>query len=223
LSPEILFIICLLQGYLLGSINSSIIVGKFHGIDIRSHGSGNAGMTNTLRTLGKTSAIIVILGDVLKGVFACVIGSILLDSFFDFTAAGLLAGGIGALFGHNWPLYFGFRGGKGVLTTITVILMMDWRIGIILIGVFVLTVAFTRFISLGSVLAAILFSIISVFFRDFFGRDMLFSVFAVLVSAIVIIKHVSNIERLIKGQENKFSLKKNNKLDNIESKMGETA
>ncbi|MDP4182682.1 MAG: glycerol-3-phosphate acyltransferase, partial [Bacillota bacterium] len=96
-------------GYLLGSLNSSLIIGKIYGVDVRKHGSGNAGATNTLRTLGKKAALFVTLGDVFKGIIACLLGYFLLGN------DGLMSAGIGAIIGHNWPLYFKFKGGKGVL------------------------------------------------------------------------------------------------------------
>ena len=208
-------------GYLLGSINTSIIVGKFFGIDIRKHGSGNAGATNALRTLGAKPAIFTFAGDALKGVIACLIGravfgwnfepghALTIEGFLSVTAeTGLLFAGLGAIIGHNWPVYFGFKGGKGVLTSFAVLLMMDWRIALILLGVFIAVIALTRFVSLGSIIAAFLypfFTLIPAFNHG--GAQFLLA--SALVAFIIIFRHKANIGRLLSGTESKvFSKKK---------------
>jgi glycerol-3-phosphate acyltransferase PlsY len=206
-------VLALLVGYLLGSANTSLIVGKFYGVDVRKHGSGNAGMTNTLRTLGKLPALLVIIGDLLKGILACVVGYYIFksglnaaepDGLKEHIALGVLAGGTGAVLGHNWPLYFGFKGGKGVLTTFAVILMAAPIQGLILLGIFLVVVALTRYVSLGSITAAAVFP----FLTAFMGKEPEYIVFAVFVALLVILRHGSNITRLIKGTENKLGHKK---------------
>ncbi len=192
------FIIIVILGYLLGSVNSAIVVGKLYGTDIRKHGSGNAGMTNTLRTLGKSAAIMVTLGDVLKGVIACLIG------YFSAGEPGLLAGGAACILGHNWPLYFGFRGGKGALTSITVIFLTDYRIGFIILGMFIIAVAVTRFVSLGSIIGAAALPVMAILF----DKSVEFIIFSVFLGLLVIGRHHSNISRLIKGNESKLGKKK---------------
>ncbi len=201
---EILFLVALFQGYLLGSFNGAILVGKIYRVDVRKHGSGNAGMTNTLRTLGKIPAVLVTIADMLKAVLACLIGAMLLQELREFSNVGLIVGGFGAILGHNWPLYFGFRGGKGVLTTFAVILMMDYRLGFILFGIFLLLLALFKYVSLGSVVATLAFPVLGYFFRGYLDVDGLFILFAALVASIVIIKHRSNIKRLFQGKENKL-------------------
>ena len=196
-------------GYLLGSANTSLIVGKFYGIDIRKHGSGNAGMTNTLRTLGKLPALLVIFGDILKGVLSCLIGLYVLGWIDNIGYLGIMTGGIAAIIGHNWPVYFGFKGGKGILTSFAVILMMDWRIGLILFAIFALIVAATRYVSLGSIIASALFPIIAFVCKDTFEVTTVFIVFAFIVGFLAVIRHSSNIERLLKGTESKLGSKKN--------------
>lgn len=186
-------------GYLLGSMNSSLIVGKVYGTDIRKHGSGNAGTTNALRVLGKKAALFVLLGDVLKGVLAYLIG------YWIGGNNGAMAGGIAAILGHNWPLYFGFKGGKGALTSITVVFLMDAYIGLIILGAFVLVVACTRYVSLGSIVGGILFPLLSVFV---FHKGSEFIVFSLILSLLVIIRHHANIKRLFKGTESKLGAKK---------------
>lgn len=190
----LLIVISAAVGYLLGSANSSLIVGRFYGVDIRKHGSGNAGATNTLRTLGKVPALLVLLGDALKGIAACSAGFLIAGS------TGLMVGGIASVMGHNWPLYFGFKGGKGVLTSAAVLMMMDWKIGLILLGIFVIIVGITRYVSLGSVIGAAAFPLLSVFLN----RGTEFVLFALLLGVLIILRHHANIKRLIKGSESKI-------------------
>lgn len=194
----ILMIVCGVVGYLLGSINTSLVVGKFYGIDVRMHGSGNAGTTNTLRVLGKTAAIMVLAGDILKGIIACIAGGLITGD-----GSGVMAAGMGAILGHNWPLYFGFKGGKGVLTSAAVVFMMDWKAGLIVLGVFAVLVAVTRYVSLGSIIAAFLFPVVSLLL----GRDLLFIVFAAAIALLIIARHRANIVRLVKGTESKLGEK----------------
>lgn len=194
----ILMIVCGVVGYLLGSVNTSLVVGKFYGIDVRKHGSGNAGTTNTLRVLGKTAAIMVLAGDILKAIIACIAGRIITGG-----DAGVMAAGMGAILGHNWPVYFGFKGGKGVLTSAAVVFMMDWKAGLIVLGVFAVLVAVTRYVSLGSIIAAFLFPVVSLFL----GRDLLFIVFAAAIALLIIARHRANIIRLVKGTESKLGEK----------------
>ena len=202
-------ILVLIIGYLLGSLNTSILVGKLYGTDIRKHGSGNAGMTNTLRTLGKVAALLVIIGDMLKGILAFIIGNLIINSIppeisIDVIGIGGMAGGIAAIAGHNWPLYFGFKGGKGILTSFSVILMMDWKLGLILLGIFLIIVVLTRFVSLGSIIASIAFPI-TAFIK---GNGIVFTVFAAILAVLATIMHRSNIKRLLSGTERKLGSKK---------------
>lgn len=200
LGLEVLIVIfASIIGYLLGSINSSLVVGKFYGVDVRKHGSGNAGATNTLRTLGKKAAIIATLGDMLKGIVACIIGLLLAKEI------GVMAAGIAAIIGHNWPLYFKFKGGKGVLTTLAVVLMMDWRIALVVLGAFIIVVAITRFVSLGSIVATILFPI---FAATLFGKTIEFIIFSSILAFLIIFRHNANIVRIFKGTESKLGAKK---------------
>jgi glycerol-3-phosphate acyltransferase PlsY len=195
-------------GYLLGSANSSLIVGKFYGVDIRTMGSGNAGTTNTLRNLGKTAAFFVIIGDVLKGVIACLAGLYIIGNVEGMGKLGVMLGGVSAVIGHNWPVYFGFKGGKGILTSFSVVLMMDWKIGLMLFGVFLITVAATRYVSLGSVLASALFPVVAAI--PVFHKSPAFIIFALVISFLAIIRHRSNIERIFAGSESKLGGKRSN-------------
>src|SRR5882757_10839019 len=193
-------------GYLLGSLNTAVIVGKIYGKDISSHGSKSAGLTNTLRVLGKSAAVFVLAGDILKGIIACFIGlylGVYVYSGVAVDCVSLLAAGAGAVIGHNWPVYFGFKGGKGALTAAAVLFMLDWVMALICLGSFAITVALTRFVSFGTIFAAMLFAAIS--FIPAFGHTFYFHVFACLMVFIVILKHKENIRRLLSGTENKLT------------------
>lgn len=187
----------IIAGYLLGSLNTSLIVGRFYEVDVRKHGSGNAGMTNTLRTLGKKAALFVVLGDIAKGILAYLAGYYIYGGH-----PGGLLGGTACILGHIWPVFFRFRGGKGVLTAFAVLLMFDWAIALGLFLVFIIILLITRYVSLGSVTAAFLFPIAAAVF----GRDVPTMVFSGIIALIIIIKHRENIKRLLNGTESKFSL-----------------
>ncbi len=206
---SIKILLVMIIGYLLGSLNTSIIVGKIYGTDIRKHGSGNAGMTNTLRTLGKTAAVLVIFGDILKGVLSYIIGNVIINSIpasitLSISGIGGMVGGIAAIAGHNWPVYFGFKGGKGILTSFSVVMMMDWKLGLILLGVFVIIVAITRYVSLGSIIACVAFPIGAAIK----GNSPIFIIFAAILSILAIARHNGNIKRLLNGTEHKIGEKK---------------
>ena len=146
----------LIAAYLLGSINTSIIVSKIMiGDDIRNHGSGNAGATNTLRTVGKKGAVLVVVGDILKTIIAIYIGKFILN--FDQNA--VFIAGMGTVLGHNFPLYFKFKGGKGIVVSTTAMFFADPVIGLIVFVVAISIMAISKYVSLGSVLAALTFAI----------------------------------------------------------------
>jgi glycerol-3-phosphate acyltransferase PlsY len=194
-------------GYLLGSLNTSVIVGKIYGTDIASHGSKSAGLTNTLRVLGKAAAVFVLVGDVLKGIVACLIGlylGVYVHSGEASDCVSLLAAGAGAVVGHNWPVYFGFKGGKGALTAAAVMFMFNWMMALISLGLFVIVIAATRYVSLGTICASLFFVALS--FVPALGGTFYFQLFACLMAAIIIFKHRENIRRLLAGTENKLRL-----------------
>ncbi len=191
-------LLILIIAYLLGSINTSIIVSKILiGDDIRNHGSGNAGATNTLRTVGKKGALFVVLGDVLKAVIAVVIAKLLSDN-----PVAVYIAGIGAVLGHNFPLYFKFKGGKGIIVSTVAILFADPVLGLVTMIVAILIMAFSRYVSLGSILGAVLFVVLALVFKT---TDTEFLVFAVMLALLAIYMHRSNISRLLAGKENKLS------------------
>ncbi|KFM99879.1 glycerol-3-phosphate 1-O-acyltransferase [Bacillus clarus] len=195
----------LVFGYLLGSLNTAVIVGKIYGKDIRSHGSKSAGLTNTLRVLGKSAAVFVLAGDILKGVIVCYIGLFLSVYFYSGEAkdcVSLLAASAGAVIGHNWPVYFGFKGGKGALTAVAVLFMIDWGMALLCLGFFVIIVALTRYVSLGTICATLLVAVIS--FIPVFENTLYFYIFAFLMAFMVIFRHMENIQRLLLGTENKL-------------------
>ncbi|WNQ09633.1 glycerol-3-phosphate 1-O-acyltransferase PlsY [Paenibacillus aurantius] len=199
--------VALALGYLLGSLNTAVIVGKIYGKDIRSHGSKNAGLTNTLRVLGKSAAVFVLAGDILKGIIACYIGFFIGVYFYTGDAkdcVSLLVAGAGVVIGHNWPLYFGFKGGKGALTAVAVLFMVNWVMALLCLVFFVIIVALTRYVSLGTICATLLFAAIS--FIPVFGNTFYFYLFACLMAVMTIFRHRGNIIRLLSGKESKLIL-----------------
>jgi len=147
--------IILIAGYLIGSVNAAVIISKtFYKSDIRTHGSGNAGTTNMLRTFGKKAAAGTFLIDLLKGVFAALLGMLIMKLLSFDSTTGAVCGAIGAILGHNWPIYFSFKGGKGVLTSFAVLLVIMPIPSLICLGVFIVVVLITRYVSLGSMLGA---------------------------------------------------------------------
>jgi glycerol-3-phosphate acyltransferase PlsY len=197
-------IISAVAGYALGSINSSVIVGRMYGVDIRTKGSGNAGLTNTLRVLGKKAAVMVLVGDILKGVIA-VLAGLLFNGWVEGSLGAYypVIAGTFAVIGHNWPVYFNFKGGKGILTTATVIFMVDWKIGLSVLVLFIIIVFVTRYVSLGSIIGALMVPLAALIF----GHDLVFIIFMLVLAALAIFRHSANIKRLIKGNENKLSFK----------------
>ena len=203
---NMLLLITFIQAYLIGSISTAILTGRVvAGDDIRSHGSGNAGATNALRTYGKKAAAFVTLGDCLKAIIAILIGMFIAklggaenNRLFIYLAS------LGAVLGHNFPLYFRFRGGKGVLVSVVGIFFTDWRIGLIVFAVSIAVMAISRYVSLGSVLGAVMFAVLVPIFHN---GDTAFIVYAVLIAVLAVYKHRTNIMRLVRGEENKLGKK----------------
>ena len=229
----IAFLIALCS-YLLGSVNTSIILSRaFYGSDIRSSGSGNAGATNMLRTHGTKMAVATLLFDVLKGAVAVFIAS-MIDKFalsaYDttlisgFESTYLLGSlryiaGIFVVLGHDFPVYFDFRGGKGVATSLGVMLVLDWQIGLIILALALTIMAATRYVSLGSITAAAVYPFMLVAFIIAGSEKLIDNItylfMAVVLALLLIVKHRSNIVKLKNGNENKlFSKKTENKEEN---------
>ncbi|GAA4709183.1 glycerol-3-phosphate 1-O-acyltransferase PlsY [Brevibacillus fulvus] len=193
-------------GYLLGSISFSYLIAKkIAGIDIRSHGSGNAGATNTLRVLGKGPAILVLLLDLLKGLAA--LGIAYLISGGD-TLAYAFAG-IFAIIGHNWPVFFGFRGGKGIATTIGVALGYSPTAFLIAVIVTIIVIAITRYVSLGSLVFVTLLPIL----LYTVAHQPMLAAFSLLIMLFAYIRHYKNILNLLRGTERKLGEKVNKNLN----------
>ena len=192
--------LALIIGYLLGSINASIIFSKLKGDDIRRHGSGNAGATNTLRTYGKGVAAGVTLFDVLKGIAAVLVARYILKDDM-----AVLLSGLGAVLGHNFPLYFGFKGGKGILTSFAVILMISPYAALCALAVAIIIMATTRYVSLGSVIAAVVVPVASLFFNK---GDVPTIILMTVLGLLAIFRHRGNIKRLLNGTERKLGEKK---------------
>lgn len=215
----ICYIIMLAVPYLLGGINTSIIVTKIRtGQDIRTMGSGNAGLTNTLRTQGKAVAGLVLLGDVAKAVLAvwAVRLSFLWLGGIDTTVLenGMNWVGYMAVFmtvvGHVFPIYYGFRGGKGVLAAISAIFTLDWRSACILLGVFIVIVAITRYVSLGSCIASSLFGFTALGFDYFLDKDpagIACCILGFFTAGLIVYMHKGNIHRLLTHTEKKLGEK----------------
>ena len=193
-------------GYLLGSFNPAIVFSRvFKGKDIRTMGSGNAGSTNVYRNLGPKFALAVLLCDLLKGVLAAVIGQFLFAGMdMDPGLYGRFAGGLGAILGHAFPLWHGFRGGKGVVTAAGMLIVFDWRVIAVMLAVFLIFSVSTRYISLGSIMAAAALPVCMLIFH--FGHWFMFGE-ALLAGGLVIWLHRTNIGRLVKGCESKFYFK----------------
>ena len=209
------YIIMAAIAYLIGSINFSVIISKkMAGFDVREKGSGNAGSTNVLRTVGKKAAIITLVCDILKGVVSVLI-ALLVGAIAGESANSAIVVEIAALavvIGHTFPVFFGFRGGKGVATSLGVILIVNWKIGLICLVFALALMALTRMVSLGSISASVLFAVLTMFIRDSYigGIDFDFSfiIFGILLAALVIFNHRSNLKRIINGTENKLNFKK---------------
>ena len=195
-------LILLLLGYFLGCLNGSVMVSHFIiRDDVRQHGSGNAGLTNFYRTYGAKYALGVILFDMGKTVLSCVLGGLVMRDLVGDWTLGLLLGGLGCELGHMFPVFFGFKGGKGILSGGTLVWLLDWRIGLIAWGLFAALWLLTKYVSLGSVCATASMPVTTWLFL---GHNVLYTVLALLVAALVIWCHRENIHRLLHHQERKF-------------------
>ncbi len=208
----VVYIIMAIVAYLIGSINFSVILSKkMAGFDVREKGSGNAGTTNMLRSVGKGAAVLTLICDVLKGVVAILIAIAIGNIIADLDKALLVQiAGIAVVIGHTFPIFFGFKGGKGVATSLGILLMTNWQIGLICLVFALLLMALTRMVSLGSCAAAVLFPVLVLFIKQHYivleGTD--YFIYSVILAVIVLYNHRSNIKRIMNGTENKLSFKK---------------
>lgn len=205
-------------GYIMGSVNGSIIVSRFlFGSDVRRQGSGNAGLTNFYRTYGITGIVGVIVIDVLKGVLGTLIGGLLLNLAApagfeaEFTDVGRLVATFCVILGHVFPIFYGFKGGKGILTGVSCVFVVDYHAAIIALVIFAIVVVATHYVSLGSVLSTMSVPV-TLLANGFSGICMILTIVSV---ALIVIKHAENISRLIHHKEPKISFKKDlsHKLD----------
>ncbi len=209
------YIIMAIIAYCIGSVNFSVIISKkMAGFDVREKGSGNAGSTNMLRTVGKKAALLTLICDILKGVVAIII-SILIGAIVKDSNKELLLqiAGIAVVLGHTFPIFFGFKGGKGVATSLGILLMSNWQIGLICLVFALVLMALTRMVSLGSCSAAVLFPVLTLFINEHYtvlteGKSgKVYFVYSLILAIIVLFNHRNNIKRLLNGTENKLSFK----------------
>lgn len=209
------YIIVAVIAYLIGSINFSIILSKrMAGFDIREKGSGNAGTTNMLRSVGKKAAIITLICDILKGVVSILI-AVLAGKIIKNLDNALLVqlAGIFVIIGHTFPVFFKFKGGKGIATALGVLLMINWQIGLICLIFALVLMALTKMVSVGSIAAAILFPILVAFIDQNYivptsNSNWSYLVFSIIVALLVIFNHRANVQRILNGTENRLSFKK---------------
>lgn len=188
-----------LVAYFLGAIPFAYLAGRLKGIDVRQHGSGNMGTTNAFRLLGGKMGVMVLIGDALKGALAALFG------YWIFGAWGGILGGLLAMIGHSWNPFFGFKpSGKGVASGFGIILVLMPKITAIALLLFILIVFISRYVSLGSVIAAISVGIMVFVFQE----PLAYKVFAVLAVSVVVFRHVANLQRILNGTENRFQLKR---------------
>ena len=192
------WVLCVLVPYLLGSISFGVLYARRKGHDIRAEGSHNTGASNALRVVGVKTGLMTFVSDVLKAVLAILFGKCLLGEY-----GGLLAG-LFVVIGHNWPVFFQFRGGKGIACSCAVLVLNYPLYGAIAIGLCLLVIALTRFISLGSLTMLVSFAIMILIFKPFFP----YGLWAILIALLGIWRHRSNIQRLLQGKENKISFQK---------------
>lgn len=209
------YIIVAVIAYLIGSINFSIILSKkMAGFDIREKGSGNAGTTNMLRAVGKKAAVITLICDILKGVVSILI-AVLAGKIVKNLDNALLVqlAGIFVIIGHTFPVFFKFKGGKGIATALGVLLMINWQIGLICLIFALVLMALTKMVSVGSIAAAILFPILVAFIDQNYivptsNSNWSYLVFSIIVALLVIFNHRANVQRILNGTENRLSFKK---------------
>lgn len=209
------YIIMGVIAYLIGSINFSVILSKkMAGFDIREKGSGNAGSTNMLRSVGKKAAALTLVCDILKGVVSILIAMILGNIIQNLDKELLVQiAGIAVVVGHTFPIFFGFKGGKGVATSLGVLILSNWQIGLICLVFALVLMALTRMVSLGSCAAAVLFPVLTLFINDNYtvlseGKNgNVYFIYSVILAIIVLYNHRSNIKRIMNGEEKKLSIK----------------
>ena len=206
------YIVIGIIAYAIGSISFSIIFSKkFAGFDVREKGSGNAGTTNVLRTVGRKVAILTLICDILKGTVAVLI-AIIIGNIGKIQDKAILVqiAAIFVIIGHTFPVYFGFKGGKGVATSLGVVLLINWQIGLICLVFALLLMGLTKMVSLGSCSVALLYPVLTLFIHDNYlvKEGSGYFIYSVIIGIIVLFNHRSNIKRILNGTENKLSFGK---------------
>ena len=198
-------VLTVLAGYFLGCVNGALLVSKYilHD-DVRDHGSGNAGLTNFHRVFGGKLTIVVVLCDMLKAVCAVLVGQLLMGHFLGLVVLGKYVAGLSCMLGHMFPCMFHFKGGKGILSGVTVALMLDWRIGLFVFGIFLVAYLLTKYVSLGSVLSSGSFGFFYAWIH--WGEGWFPIAVGLFLSCLIVWMHRSNIVRLLKGEERKTNL-----------------
>ena len=204
------YIIVAVVAYLIGSINFSIILSKkMAGFDLREKGSGNAGTTNVLRTVGKKAAAITLICDILKGVVSILIAKLIGNIWQDLDSSLLVQlAGIFVILGHTFPIFFKFKGGKGVATSLGVLLTTNWQIGLICLVFALVLIALTQMVSVGSIAAAILYPVLTIFINQNYIVPGSYVISSIILAILIVFNHRSNVKRLLTGTENKISFKK---------------
>ena len=202
-----IYILVAIIAYFIGSISFSVIFSrKFAGFDVRDKGSKNAGSTNVLRTVGTKVALLTLLCDILKGVIAIVVAIIAGKIWTNLNVEILkYLAGFFAILGHTFPIFFEFRGGKGVATALGVLITLNWKIGLICLIFALIIIAFTKMVSVGSILSAVLYPILTIFMGD---TNFVATIISILIALLVIFNHRENLKRIKNGTENKLSFKK---------------
>lgn len=195
-------LIGMLTSYLLGNLNGAVCMSQLLHDDVRSHGSGNAGLTNFIRNYGIGRSAYVILIDAGKAVLACIATGLLLKPY-GYYLEGAALGGLAVMLGHNFPALLGFHGGKGILSGLFIALVVDWRVALIILAVFFLAYLLTQYVSLGSVLAAFAFA---VSFAVLHYQNLTVMLCGIAMGLMAVFMHRGNIQRLIKGEEQKTNL-----------------
>ena len=211
----VVYIIMAIIAYLIGSVNFSVILSKkMAGFDVREKGSGNAGSTNMLRSVGKKAAAITLICDILKGVVSIGI-AILLGNVIENMNRELLLqiAGIAVVTGHTFPIFFGFKGGKGIATSLGVLLTINWQIGLICLVFALILIALTKMVSVGSISAGILFPVLVAFINQNYivptsNSNWSYLIFSIIIALLVIFNHRANVQRILNGTENRISFKK---------------
>lgn len=195
-------IVAALTCYLLGNLNGAFLTSAMLHDDVRAHGSGNAGLTNFIRSYGPGKSLMVIAVDAGKAILACLTAGLLLTPY-GLPLEGRVLGGLCVILGHDFPVLLGFKGGKGILSGLFIALMTDWRIGLLILAVFIVTYLLTQYVSLGSVLSAAAFA---VGFMVFHHDNLLVMLAGVFMGLLTIFMHHGNIARLLRGEERKTNL-----------------